>query len=92
MQQIEICKQGGPSEHDLSLFRSWLTSSKGNQSSLRGPGWDTWEKSEGRFRDTENDYVVLSSIHQSRDRFERWTGDTLLGIYHRLVGRRTRVC
>ena len=91
MQQIEICKQDGPSKHDLGLLRGWLVSPEGNDSSLRGPGWDAWEKDEGRLRDTEHDYVALSSKHKSRDRFERWTGDALIGFYHRLIGRRFRV-
>lgn len=91
VQQIEICKYGGPSQHDLSLLRSWLTSPEGNDLSLRGWGCDVWEEHEGRLRDTENDFVVLSSKHRSRDRFERWAGDTLLGIYHRLLGRHFKV-
>ena len=90
MQQIEIWKQDGPSNHDLKLLREWLTSADGNESSLRGPGWNTWEKGQ-ELRNAKNEYVVLSSKHQNRDRFERWTGDTLLGLYHRVIGRRLKV-
>ena len=50
-----------------------------------------WEASEGRLRDTENDFLVLSSKHRNRDRFERWAGDTFLRVYHRLIGRRFKV-
>ena len=46
---------------------------------------------EGQLRDTENDFLVLSSRHSNRDRFERWTGDTLLRAYHRLIGQRLKV-
>jgi hypothetical protein len=91
MQQIEICKQDGPTKHDFRLLQSWLASPEGNESSLRGPGWNVWEKREGRLRDTENDYLVMSSKHRNRDRFERWAGDTLLGLYHRLIGQRFKV-
>ena len=91
LQQIEICKQEGPSEHDLSFLRSWLSRTKGNSCSLRGPGSDVWNVSEGRLRDTENDFLVLSSRHSKRDRFERWTGDTFLRVYHRFIGQRFKV-
>ena len=91
LQQIKICKQDGPSEHDLSILRSWLDCPKGNNCSLRGPGWDVWKAREGQLRDTENDFLVLSSKHSNRDRFERWTGDTLLQVYHRHIGRRFKV-
>ena len=91
LQQIEICKQDGPSEHDLRILRNWLQRPKGNQSSLRGPGCDVWEASEGRLRDSENDFLVLSPKHRKRDRFERWAGDTFLRVYHRLIGRRFKV-
>ncbi len=87
MQQIEICKHDGPSNHDLRSLRGWLNSPEGNNSALRGSGCDTWE-TDGRLdRDTEKDFVVLSSKHRQRDRFERWAGDTLLGVFHRLVGK-----
>ena len=91
LQQIEICKQSGPSEHDVSFLRSWLNRIGGNSSSLRGPGSDVWEVSEGRLRDTENDYLVLSPKHRNRDRFERWAGDTFLRVYHRFIGRHFKV-
>ena len=91
LQQLEICKHGGPSKHDLDLLRTWLVSAEGNGSSLRGPGWDIWEKAQGRLRDSETDYLVLSSKHRNKDRFERWVGDTLLGVYHRLIGRHLKV-
>lgn len=91
LQQIEICKQDGPTHHDLSLFRSWLIRARGNDCSLRGPGSDVWKVGERRLRDTENDFLILSSKHGNRDRFERWAGDTLLRVYHRLIGRRFKV-
>ena len=91
LQQIEICKQDGPSKHDLSFFRSWLHRAKGNDCSLRGPGWDVWEVSEGGLRNAENDFLAVSSIHSRRDRFERWIGDTVLLVYHRLVGQYFKV-
>lgn len=91
LQQIQICKQDGPSKHDLSLFRSWLGRATGNDYSLRGPGSDVWKVAEGRLRDTENDFLVLSPKHRNRDRFERWVGDTLLRVYHRLIGQRFSV-
>ena len=93
LQQIEICKQDGPSRHDLRLLRGWLVSADGNDCSLEGPGWDAWIGDEGSSgdQDSENDYVVLSSKHGNRDRFERWAGDSLLGLYHRLVGRHFKV-
>ena len=47
--------------------------------------------SEGRLRDTENDFLVLSSKHSKRDRFERWAGDIFLRVYHRFIGQRFRV-
>ena len=50
-----------------------------------------WEASEGRLRDTENDFLVLSSKHRKRDRFERWVGDRFLRVYHRLIGWRSKV-
>ena len=90
MQQIELSKQDGPSKHDLRLLQDWLVSAAGNGSSLRGQGWDTWDIGQG-LRDTEKDYIVLSSNHQKRDRFVRWTGDTLLGLYHRFIGRHIKV-
>ena len=40
MQQIEICKQQGPSAHDMKLLQGWLKSAGGNRCALRGPGWD----------------------------------------------------
>ena len=89
MQQIELSKQSGPSQHDLCLLRDWLNGTngvEGNQASLRGSGCQAWKPGAGGLIDTENDYVVLSSKHKNRDRFERWAGDTLLGIYHRLIG------
>ena len=92
LQQIKICKQSGPSEHDLRLLRSWLGRAKGNACSLRGPGSDVWEVSEGRLRDTESDFLVLSSKHSKKDRFENWVGTTLLRIYHRLIGKRFKAC
>ena len=91
LQHIEISKQEGPSKHDLALLRSWLGRSSGNGSSLRGPGSDVWKLGEGRLKDTENDLLVLSSKHSTRDRFECWVGDTLLRVYHRFVGRRFKV-
>ena len=91
VQQIKICKQDSPSKRDLNILKDWLVSAQGNESSLRGPGWDAWEKGKGGLWDTENDYVVMSSKHMRRDRFERWFGDTLLGLYHRLIGRRFTV-
>ena len=91
LQQIQICKQDGPSEHDLSFLRSWLSRTNGNSCSLRGPGSDVWNVSEGRLRDTENDFLVLSSRHSKRDRFERWAGDIFLRVYHRFIGQRFKV-
>ena len=91
LQQIEICKHGGPSKHDLDLLRTWLISAEGNASSLRGPGWDIWEKPQEQLRNSETDYLVLSTKHRNKDRFERWVGDNLLGVYHRLIGRRFKV-
>ena len=91
LQQIEICKQDGPSKHDLSFFRRWLIRANGNACSLRGPGSDVWEVSEGRPGDVENDFLVLSAKHSNRDRFERWIGDTLLRVYHRIIGQRFKV-
>ena len=91
LQQIKICKQDGPSKHDLNLLQSWLGRAKGNDHSLRGPGSDVWKVGEGRLRDTESDFLVLSSRHRNQDRFERWTGETLLRVYHRLIGRRFKV-
>ncbi|KAK0509175.1 hypothetical protein JMJ35_008546 [Cladonia borealis] len=88
MQQIEISKQQGPSAHDMKLLREWLKSSDGNNSALRGYGWDAWEVQNRRDRNTEVDFLVLSSKHRQRDRFERWTGDKLLSIFHRLLGKR----
>ena len=90
MQQIELSKQDGPSKHDLRLLQDWLVSAAGNASSLRGQGWDTWELGQG-LEQIEKDYIVLSSKHQKRDRFVRWTGDTLLGLYHRHIGRHIKV-
>ena len=90
LQQIEISKQDRPSKHDLSLLRSWLDLGEGNDCSLRGPGSDVWA-GDGRTRETETDFLVLSSKHRNRDRFERWTGDTLLGIYHHLISRCSKV-
>lgn len=90
MQQIEFSKQVGPSNHDLKLLRHWLTSTDGNESALRGPGWNAWEKGP-ETKVQESEYIVLSSKHRNTDRFERWTGDTLLGLYHRLIGRHLKV-
>ena len=91
LQQIEICKQDGPSKHNLGFLRSWLDSVKGNDCSLRGPGSNVWDVGEAPLRDTENDFLVLSLKHSNRDRFERWMGETLLQFYHRFIGRRRRV-
>ena len=91
MQQIELCKQDGPSKHDLGLLRYWLASKKGNFSDLKGPGAFAWGTTEDQSVDAENDFVALSAEHKSRDRFERWAGETLLGVYHRLVVRRFKV-
>ncbi|KAM0803918.1 hypothetical protein BDR22DRAFT_886215 [Usnea florida] len=90
LQHIEISKLDGPSKHDLSLLRNWLGRATGNDCSLRGPGSDVWKVGEGRFRNTENDFLVLSSKHCNRDLFERWIGDTLLRVYHRFVGERLK--
>ena len=91
MQQVDICRQSGPTKHDLNVLQKWLISPEGNNSALEGEGWDAWEEQEGRLRDTEYDYIVLSSNHRNRDRFEHWAGDTLLRFYHRLIGRRLKV-
>ena len=87
MQQIEICKQQGPSAHDLKLLRKWLKSADGNGSALRGSGWNAWEAQ----NNMELDFLVLSG-HGERDRFERWVGDKLLSILHRLRRQRFKVC
>ncbi|KAL8827199.1 MAG: hypothetical protein Q9191_003333 [Dirinaria sp. TL-2023a] len=57
VQQIKICKQDGPSKHDLNILQDWLVSAEGNESSLRGPGWDAWEKEQRGLWDIGNDYV-----------------------------------
>lgn len=87
MQQIEICKQDGPGEHDLGLLRRWLCSDEGNGSSLEGPGWNAWDAVPGNDQNRDRDFVVLSSKHRHRDWFERWIGDSLLKTYHRFFGR-----
>ncbi len=92
MQQIEICKQQGPSAHDMKLLQDWLKSADGNKSALRGCGWNAWEVQNRCGRNTEVDFLVLSSKHRERDRFERWAGDKLLSIFHRLIGKRFKVC
>ncbi len=91
LQQIELCKQDGPSKHDMSLLRDWLIKDEGNDGALNGPGCCAWSISEDQGFHSRNDFVVLSSTHKNRDRFERWTGDTVLGVYHRFVARHFRV-
>ena len=86
-------KHKGPSNHDFTLFQTWLKDTKGNNSSLRGCGWDVWEKDEGLSQgDFKHEFVALSSRHSERDRFERWAGDTLLGVFHQIIGQRFKVC
>ena len=92
LQQIELCKQSGPSEHDLGQLRLWLHKERGNNSALRGPGSRIWETEGNPDIDAENDFVVLSSKHRDRDHFERWTGDTFLGKYHRFIAKHFVVC
>ena len=91
IQQLEISKHEGPSKHDLSFLRGWLTGTDGNNSALRGCGSDAWNAGNGQEKDLDKDLVALSSKHRQRDRFERWAGDTLLGVFHRLVASRSNV-
>lgn len=91
MRQFEICKHEGPSNHDLRFLRGWLMGTDGNNSALRGRGCDTWDIGNRQSWDSDKDFLALSSKHRQRDRFERWAGDTLLGVYHRLIGRCSNV-
>ena len=91
LEQVELCKQENASKHDFKLLLHWLASSRGNRSCLRGPGCDVWNTNHGEDTNAHNDFLVLSSKHGNRDRFERWAGDTFLSLYHRLLGQRLKV-
>ncbi len=92
LQQIEISKQDGPTERDLRVLRNWLITADGNDSALVGPGAAAWHIRDEQSFHCENDFVVFSAAHRYRDRFERWTGDTVLGKYHRFIARHFKVC
>ncbi|SLM40034.1 hypothetical protein LPUS_10725 [Lasallia pustulata] len=92
LQQIELCRQSGPSQYDLRLLRLWLISSKGNNCGLAGPGWDVWE--EDKNHDVESkkraDLVVLSAKHKGQDYLLRWMGEKAFGLLYRLLGKRMK--
>lgn len=50
-----------------------------------------WSKGDGFGGDKSEDFLVLSSKRIFRDNFERWAGDTVLGLFHRFVGRHFKV-
>ncbi|KAL9118575.1 MAG: hypothetical protein Q9187_004878 [Circinaria calcarea] len=88
LQQIQITAHEGPSGHNLGLLRGFLGSGKGNNSSLRGSGWDTWAEEENGFRNQKGEFVVLSAKYRERDYFTRWAGETALKHFHTFLGRR----
>jgi len=73
-----------PDSYDLKFFREWLEGDKMGNFPLRGPDRNAWSEN------YESDLIAIRR-RETGDPFSKWLINTIVPIFHQVVGHRIRV-